>query len=134
MDRIQAPVSIEPIADIGAFALSNPPRTPFDVPTGLQFALDVYRGGFLVTYGHHNRVLRVTLDGTIEEFARFDNIVPTGLAVLGGWVLMAREVASGASLLVDDEFGPGALYALSQGEFPAGGAPAARRCRTQARS
>ena len=147
--RVDGPSQFEPIADIGAFALSNPPRTPFDVPTGLQFALDVYRGGFLVTDGHHNRVLRVTLDGTIGEFAGFDNIVPTGLAVLGGWVLMAqagpvphlpedgkivllrpnrlfgREVASGASLLVDVEFGPGALYALSQGEFPAGGAPAA---------
>ena len=146
--RVDGPSQFEPIADIGAFALSNPPRTPFDVPTGLQFALDIYRGGFLVTDGHHNRVLRVTLDGRIREFAGFDNIVPTGLAVAGEWVLMAqagpvphlpeagkivllrpniffgREVASGASLLVDVEFGPGALYALSQGEFPAGGDPA----------
>ena len=35
----------------------------FDVPTGVQYALRTYRGGFLVTDGHHNRVLRVTLDG-----------------------------------------------------------------------
>jgi hypothetical protein len=38
--------------------------------------------------------------------------------------LSATEVASGAPLLVDVEFGPGnLLYALSQGIFPAGGDP-----------
>ncbi len=135
------------IADIGAFALANPPSTPFDVPTGLQFALDTYRGGFLVTDGHHNRVLQVTLDGTITELIGFGNIVPTGLALSGNTVYMAEagpvphlpedgkvvsfrtkvpvasELASGASLLVDVEFGRGRrLYALSQGEF--GGGPA----------
>ena len=62
--RVDGPDSFTVIADIGAFALANPPSTPFDVPTGLQFALDIYRGGFLVTDGHHNRVLQVTLDGT----------------------------------------------------------------------
>ena len=31
--------------------------TAFDVPTGVQYALETYRGGFLVTDGHHNRVL-----------------------------------------------------------------------------
>jgi hypothetical protein len=78
----------------------------------------------------------------------FDNIVPTGLAVSGNTIYMAEagptphlpadgkvvafnakssaatEVASGASLLVDVEFGRGrTLYALSQGVFP-GGPPA----------
>jgi hypothetical protein len=38
----------------------------------------------------------------------------------------ATEVASGAPLLVDVEFGRGRdLYALSQGEFPVGGLPGA---------
>jgi hypothetical protein len=151
--RVDGPDSFTVVADIGEFAVLNPPATPFDVPTGLQYALEPYRGGFLITDGHHNRVLRVTLDGGITEFIAFDNIVPTGLARWGNTVYMAEagpvphlpetgkvvsfgpksptpvEVASGASLLVDVEFGPGrTLYALSQGEGVVGspaGAPAA---------
>jgi len=140
--RVDGPDSFTIIADIGAFALSNPPDTPFDVPTGLQYALETYRGGFLVTDGHHNRVLRVTLDGEVTEFIAFGNIVPTGLSVSGNTVYMAEagpvphlpqdgkvvsfgpqsptptEVGSGASLLVDVKFGRGrTLYALSQGDF-----------------
>jgi hypothetical protein len=61
--RVDAPNRFTVIADIGQFALSNPPSTPFDVPTGLQYAIDSWRGGFLVTDGHHNRVLRVTPGG-----------------------------------------------------------------------
>jgi hypothetical protein len=146
--RVDGPSSFAVVADIGEFALENPPGTPFDVPTGLQYALETYRGAFLVTDGHHNRVLRVTLDGDVSEFIAFDNIVPTGLAVTGNTVIMAEagpvphlpesgkvvsfepqsliaeEVASGVRLLVDVEFGRGRrLYALSQGEFP-DGAPA----------
>jgi hypothetical protein len=55
--RVDGPNSFTVVADIGAFALAHPPATPFDVPTGLQYALQAYRGGFLVTDGHHNRVL-----------------------------------------------------------------------------
>jgi len=150
--RVDGPDSFTVVADIGAFALSNPPVTPFDIPTGVQYALETYRGGFLVTDGHHNRMLRVTLDGEVTELIAFGNIVPTGLAVWGNTVYMAEagpvphepedgkvvsfgpksptatEVASGASLLVDVEFGRGrTLYALSQGDFGGGppGSPAA---------
>ena len=149
--RVDGPNSFTVVADIGAFALSNPPSTPFDIPTGLQYALETYRGGFLVTDGHHNRVLQVTRDGEVTEFIAFDNIVPTGLEVSGNTVYMAEagpvphepddgkvvsfgpksltatEVASGASLLVDVEFGRGRdLFALSQGVFGGGppGSPA----------
>ncbi len=147
--RVDGLNSFTVIADIGEFALQNPPETAFDVPTGVQYALETYRGGFLVTDGHHNRVLRVTLDGEVTEFMPFDNIVPTGLAVWGNRVYMAEagpvphlpedgkvvwfgpkspivtEVASGAPLLVDVEFGRGrTLFALSQGTF-GGGAPGA---------
>src|SRR5437667_6001894 len=55
--RIDGPDSFTVVADIGEFNLANPPPTPFDVPTGLQFALQSYRGAFLVTDGHLNRVL-----------------------------------------------------------------------------
>ena len=58
--RIDGPTSSTVIADIGTFACDNPPiGFPFVVPTGVQYALEPYRGGFLVTDGHHNRVLRV---------------------------------------------------------------------------
>lgn len=139
--RVDGPNSFTIIADIGDFAVNNPPDTSFDVPTGLQFALEPYRGGFLITDGHHNRVLQVSLDGEVSELIQFNNIVPTGLAVSGNTVYMAEagpvphlpkdgkivafrpkaphpeEIASGAPLLVDVELGRGhRLYALSQGE------------------
>ncbi|TMP94077.1 MAG: hypothetical protein E6L08_04285, partial [Verrucomicrobia bacterium] len=63
--RVDGPDSFTVVADIGEFNLANPPPTPFVVPTGLQYALQTYRGGFLVTDGHLNRVLRVTLDGEV---------------------------------------------------------------------
>jgi len=151
--RVDGPASFTVVANIGAFNLANPPPTPFVVATGLQYALQAYRGGFLVTDGHLNRVLRVTLDGEISVRMAFDNIVPTGLEVRGNTVYMAEagavphlpqdgkvvsfesrsptatEVASGAPLLVDVEFGPGNfLYALSQGDWSGGdpGSPALR--------
>ena len=52
--------------------------------------MERYRGGFLVTDGHHNRVYRVTLDGDVSEFIAFGNIVPTGLEVLGNTIYMAE--------------------------------------------
>jgi len=149
--RVDGPDSFTVVADIGAFNLANPPTIPFqvDVKTGLQFALQTYRGGFLVTDGHLNRVLRVTLDGEISVFIAFGDIVPTGLAVKGNTVYMAEAgpvphlpqdgkvvsfgsksttatvVASGAPLLVDVKFGGGdSLYALSNGIFPVGSPPA----------
>lgn len=147
--RVDGPNTVTAIANIGQFAIDNPPATPFDVRTGLQFALDVFRGGFLVTDGHHNRVLRVTRDGDVSELIAFGNTVPTGLAVQGDRIYVSEagpiphlpqdgrvlsfgaksptgsEIASGAPLLVDVERGRGQrLYALSQGIFPAGGVPA----------
>ena len=77
--RVDGPASFTVIADIGAFALENPPDTPFEGLMGLQYAMEPYRGGFLVTDGHHNRVLRVRLDGRVSVFRAFDNVVPTGL-------------------------------------------------------
>ena len=149
--RVDGPASFTVVADLGAFAIDNPPATDFFVPSGVQYALQAYRGGLLVTDGHHNRVLRVTRDGHISVLRAFANIVPTGLEVRGGTIYMAeagpvphlpedgkvvafrpgstrvREVASGSPLLVDVEFGRGhRLYALSQGVGSGGpeGAPA----------
>jgi hypothetical protein len=148
--RVDGPDSFIVVANIGQFNLSNPPTIPFPffVPTGVQYALQTYRGGFLVTDGHLNRALRVTLDGEVSVLIAFGDVVPTGLAVWGNTVYMAEagpvphlpengkvvtfgpksptatEVASGAPLLADAEFGRGhLLYALSQGPGVVGAPP-----------
>jgi hypothetical protein len=139
--RVDGPDSFTVVADIGAFNLANPPtiQFPYFIATGLQYALQTYRGGFLVADSHLNRVLRVTLDGAISVLIDFDNIVPTGLDVRGNTVYMAEagpdphvpeagkvvsfgprspsptELASGTPFLLDVEFGGGSLYALSHG-------------------
>jgi hypothetical protein len=138
--RIEQDGSATSIADIGAWSISHPPATDFDVASGLQYALQKFRGGFVVTDGHLNRVLRVSRGGDISPMIAFGNIVPTGLEVHGKRIYMgqagpvphlpedgkvvrftpkstsATVVASGAPLIVDVEFGRGRqLYALSQG-------------------
>jgi hypothetical protein len=130
------------IADIGTWSAAHPPATDYFITTGVQYAMQPLHGGFLVTDGHHNRVLRVSLDGDISEQRAFDNIVPTGLDVSGDKVYMSelgpvphlpqdgrvvafttrspavREVASGASMIVDVELGPRhTVFALSQGQW-----------------
>jgi len=146
--RVDGPDTFTVVADIGAFNLQNPPTIPFSyvVKTGVLYALQPYRDGFLVTDAHLNRVLQVSLDGAISVVIPFDNIVPTGMAVWGNTVYMAEagpvpflpqdgkvvtfnpqsptaaEVASGASWLVGAKFGPGrSLYALSQGQYGGNG-------------
>lgn len=143
--RMDGPDSFTVVADLGAFSEANPPETDFFVPTGFQYALQTYKNGFIVTDGHHNRVLQVSLDGEITELVAFGNVVPIGLALRGNTVYIGQagpiphvpedskvfsftmqsltptELASGAGLediglLVDLEFGPGGtLYGLLQG-------------------
>ncbi|HEY6975547.1 MAG TPA: hypothetical protein VH396_04620, partial [Chitinophagaceae bacterium] len=88
--RIDGPKSFKVIADIGAYNIAHPP-TGFDffVSTGVLYSIQTYCGGFLVTDGHLNRVLHVTLDGKITMFRKFDDIVPTGLAVRDNLVYMS---------------------------------------------
>jgi hypothetical protein len=147
--RIDGPDSYTIIADIGAYNFAHQPTEfPIDVFTGVQYAFEPYRGGFVVTDGHFNRIFHVTLDGDITPVRQFGNIVPTGLAVKGNQVYFSQSgpvphspadgkvvsfsfnsagntnVASGAPLLIDVGFGRGrTMFALSQGDFsgdPAG--------------
>ena len=139
--RVDGANSFTVVADIGTWAVAHPPGTDFFVPSGVQYAMQRYRNGFLVTDGHHNRVLRVKDDGSISEFRTFGDIVPTGLAVRGKRVFMAEagpiphlpangkivsfgptspvsDVAAGGPLMVDVEFGRGgSLYGLAQGHW-----------------
>jgi hypothetical protein len=139
--RIERDGSHTLVADLGQWSVDNPPEPAFFVDTGVHFALEPYRGGFLVTDGHHNRVLWVDRHGSIHELATFGNVVPTGLETAFGRVFVTqmgpiphlpedgkvialrrgrepREVAGGASMLIDVERGPhGKLYALSQGQW-----------------
>jgi hypothetical protein len=137
--RIEKDGSATAVADIGAWSIAHPPATAFFIASGVQYAFQPFRGGFVVTDGHHNRVLRVTRAGDISPMIAFGNNVPTGLEIAGRTLYVgqagpiphlpqngkivrfipgstATEVASGASLIVDVEFGRGRqLYALSQG-------------------
>lgn len=130
------------IADLATWSIDNPPDADFFVPSGVQYAFVPFDDGFLVTDGHHNRLLFADLDGEVSEVAQFGNIVPTGLELDGKKIYMAeagpiphdpeagrvvilhekhpgeRAVASGYSLIVDVEAASCGLYALSQGDSP----------------
>jgi hypothetical protein len=49
--RVDGPNSVTAIANIGRWSTAHPPKTAFELPTGVQYALETYRGGFLVSDG-----------------------------------------------------------------------------------
>jgi len=141
--RINGPHSASLIADLGAFSAANPPATDFALKNGVYYALEHYHGDFLVTDGHHNRVLKVSRRGHISVLRSFENIVPTGLDIYDDAIFMAQagpmphlaengrivtfwprlpfvlDVASGAPLLVDVELArERTLFGLAQGYWP----------------
>ena len=140
--RIDGPEEWTLIADLGAWAVENPPDPSISIfiPTGVHYSIDTFRGGLLVTDAHHNKLLRVGRDGDISEVAAFPNIVPTGLETVGHDVYVAMSgpvphlpedgrivsvnansgamttVAAGTRLLLDVERGRGGtLFGLGQG-------------------
>jgi sugar lactone lactonase YvrE len=141
------------LADLGEFSQANPPTEVFDylLVNGVQFALEAVADGFLVSDGHLNRVLHVSMTGAVSVVQQFGNVAPSGLVESLGRVFLAEVgpvphdpatgrivsfagagpsevVAAGVPMIVDVAFGPkGRLYALSQGDFGGGdpGAPAA---------
>jgi hypothetical protein len=143
--RLDGPNTFTVVADIGAWSEAHPPETDIFIPTGFQYAMQTYKDGFIVTDGHHNRVLQVGVDGKITELVAFGNVVPIGLASRGNTIYIGQagpiphvpeeskvfsftmesltptQLASGVGLkdiglLVDVEFGPGgALYGILQG-------------------
>src|SRR5688572_10314618 len=143
--RMDGPNTFSVIADLGAWSEAHPPETDIFIATGFQYAMQTYKDGFIVTDGHHNRVLQVGLDGKITELVAFGNVVPIGLATRGNTIYIGQagpiphvpedskvfsftmqsltptQLASGVGLeniglLSDLEFGPGgALYGILQG-------------------
>ena len=141
--RIDGPHSCSLVADIGAWSIAHPPHGfDFFLKAGVQYAMQPWRGGFLVTDGHHNRVLRVSLNGAISELKAFGDVVPTGLDVQGNTIYLAEagaivpgsgeengkivaidahsgavsDVAASGPLMVDVERGRGqTLFGLAQG-------------------
>lgn len=143
--RMDGPNTFKVVADIGAWSEAHLPETSIFIPTGFQYAMQTYKDGFIVTDGHHNRVLKVGVDGKITQLVAFGNVVPIGLALQGNTVyigqagpiphvpedskvfsftmqsLMPKQLASGVGLediglLSDLEFGPeGVLYGILQG-------------------
>ncbi|MDF2990666.1 MAG: exported protein of unknown function [Microbacterium sp.] len=131
------------VADLQTWSTDHPPEnTDFFVPSGLQYAFTPARGGFLVTDGHHNRLLYASMDGEVTQVAQFGNVVPTGLEAEHRRVYIAeagpvphdpstgqvvaldrrdeqpRVIASGYSLVIDVQSTGCRLYALSQGDSP----------------
>ncbi|WP_345800303.1 ScyD/ScyE family protein [Microbacterium sp. AZCO] len=130
------------VADTDTWSRQNPPDADIFLPSGVQYAFAPYGDGFIVTDGHHNRLLRAGLDGQVSELVQLANVVPTGLQLDGSKIYLAeagpiphnpadgrvvalgvkhpaeRVVAAGYSLIVDVEAASCGLYALSQGDSP----------------
>jgi len=105
--RIDGPHSFTVIADIGAWSIAH--KLPEDigfgvmVQSGVQFSFLPYGDGFVVNDAHHNRVLRVTLDGQISQLLQFGDVVPTGMARWGTDFYMSQTGPLVPGLLPDDD-------------------------------
>ena len=66
--RLDRDGSFTVIADIGAWSVApTRRRRTSSSPPACSTPCSRYHRGFLVTDGHHNRVLRVSLDGAVSE-------------------------------------------------------------------
>jgi DNA-binding beta-propeller fold protein YncE len=98
--RVDGPNSFRVVANLGRWSSAHPPKTQFNLPEGVQFAMETYRGELVVSDGHHNRVLAIKVDSclssppdddsNVRELIAFDDIVPTGLAVSGHSIYLAE--------------------------------------------
>jgi hypothetical protein len=79
------------LADLGTWSREHAPKDPdWFVGQGVQYAMDVWRGGLLVTDAHLGRVIRVNRQGRISELVGFASTdsVPLGLEVVDGRVFL----------------------------------------------
>ena len=61
--RVDEPNSFTVIADIGTWSIDNTSESEVVIPSGVYYAIDAFRGGFLVTEGDHLR--HITIEGGI---------------------------------------------------------------------
>jgi hypothetical protein len=79
-------------ADIGSWAIAHPPTDPdWFLPQGVQYSMEVWRDGFLVTDAHYAKVYRIDGRGTVSELVVFDStdVVPLGLEVSKGNIYLS---------------------------------------------
>ena len=89
--RLERDGTFAVFADLGTWSAAHPPADPdWSVSQGVQYSLDVWRHGFVVTDAHLGRVIRVDPRGRVSELVGFASTdsVPTGLAVVGDKVLV----------------------------------------------
>ncbi len=55
--RVGRDGTVKPVADIGAWSIEHPPAVDVEVPSGVQYAMQRFGRGFLVSDGHHNRII-----------------------------------------------------------------------------
>ena len=118
------------IADLYTWSEAHPPASPnFFVPGGYTYSMQAYRNGFLVADAHHNRILRVRLNGRISVFEDFGkNVVPTGLERIG-----RRTVLVGQAGPVPHTPKTGRVLAL-RAAVGSSGSPRVLRCSSMSRS
>ncbi len=90
--RLEKDGTFSVFADIGSWAVAHPPVDPdFFLPEGVQYSMEVWRDGFLVTDAHLAKVYRVDRHGTVSDLVAFDatDAVPLGLEVSDGDVYLS---------------------------------------------
>ena len=82
--RLRRDGTFSVFADLGRWSAKHPPEDPdWFVPSGVQYSMEVWRRGFVVTDAHLGRLIRVDRRGRISELVAFPttNAVPLGLEV-----------------------------------------------------
>lgn len=90
--RLERDGTFSVFADLGSWSAAHPPvDTDWELSQGVQYSLEVWRGGFVVADAHLGRLLRVDQRARISELVAFTSTdsVPTGLEVARGTVLVA---------------------------------------------
>jgi hypothetical protein len=90
--RLKRDGSFAVFADLGTWSAAHPPADPdWFAAQGVQYSLEVWGDGFVVTDAHLGRLIRVDLRGHVSELLAFPttNSVPTGLESADGRLFVA---------------------------------------------
>ena len=83
--------AFELFADLGTWSAEHPPAdTDFFLPQGVQYSMDAWEGGLLVTDTHLGRIVEVDADGEMSEYYAFESTdaVPIGIDTSNGKVTL----------------------------------------------